>query len=105
MPTNVMEAWLASSHLCGANATYIEALYESYLQDPHTVDANWRTLFAELPKVSALPEEAHSIIRKQMKDAANKTKCLSRPQDAVHNDCLLYTSDAADEEASYVQAE
>ena len=31
MPTNVMETWLASSHLSGANSTYIEDIYESYL--------------------------------------------------------------------------
>ena len=86
MPTNVMETWLASSHLSGANSTYIEALYESYLQEPLAVDANWRTLFDELPQVNELPEEAHSVIREQMKDAVKKSKCFSSSQDVVHND-------------------
>lgn len=87
MPTNVMETWLASSHLSGANSTYIEALYESYLQDPFAVDANWRALFDELPQVSELPEQAHSDIREQIKiDTLKKSKCFSSPQDVVHND-------------------
>ncbi len=87
MPTNVMETWLASSYLSGSNSTYIEALYESYLQDPLTVDANWRALFDELPQVSDLPEQAHSVIRQQMKkEVLKKTKYFSSPENVVHND-------------------
>ena len=86
MSTNAMKTWLASSHLSGANSTYIETLYESYLQDPFTVDADWRALFDEFPQVSELPEEAHSVIRMQMKDAVKKTKYFRTSQDVVHND-------------------
>ncbi len=81
-----METWLASSHLSGANSTYIEALYESYLDDPLAVDANWRAVFDELPKVSELPEEAHSVIREQIRESAKKPKCFTPPKGAVHND-------------------
>ena len=86
MPTNVMETWLASSHLSGANSTYIEDIYESYLDDPLSVDANWREVFDELPSVSDSPEERHSIIREQMKHAAKAPKCFTPPEGAVHND-------------------
>lgn len=86
MPTNVMETWLASSYLSGANSTYIEDLYESYLDDPLTVDANWRKVFDALPSVSDLPEERHSVIREQMRHAAKAPKCFIPPQGAVHND-------------------
>lgn len=86
MPNNVMKTWLASSHLSGANSTYIESLYESYLEDPISVDANWRNVFDELPKVNDLPEEAHSVIRDQMKHAAKAPKCFTPPTGAVHND-------------------
>jgi 2-oxoglutarate dehydrogenase E1 component len=86
MPNNVMKEWLASSHLSGANSTYIEGLYESYLEDPISVDANWRNVFDELPKVNDLPEEAHSVIREQMKHAAKAPKCFTPPTGAVHND-------------------
>tara|TARA_R110001583_G_scaffold28634_5_gene101295 strand:- start:742 stop:3558 length:2817 start_codon:yes stop_codon:yes gene_type:complete len=86
MPTNVMETWLASSHLSGANSTYIEDIYESYLDDPLSVDANWREVFDELPSVTDAPEERHSIIREQMKHAAKSPKCFTPPEGAVHND-------------------
>ncbi|WP_019614163.1 2-oxoglutarate dehydrogenase E1 component [Psychromonas ossibalaenae] len=86
MPTNVMQTWLASSHFSGANSTYIEDLYELYLEDPLAVDANWREVFDELPQVSEQPEEAHSVIREQMKHAAKAPKCFTPPQGAVHND-------------------
>ena len=87
MPINVMETWLASSHLSGANSTYIETLYESYLQDPLTVDANWRALFDELPQVSELPEQAHSVIREQIKkDALKESRRFSSSLNIVHND-------------------
>lgn len=35
------------TELAGDNATYIEALYEQYLNDPNSVDADWQTYFAQ----------------------------------------------------------
>ena len=86
MPINAMETWLASSHLSGANSTYIEALYESYLLDPFAVDANWRTLFDSFPKISDAPETPLSLIREEMKVASRKLKSVVSPQYTVHND-------------------
>ncbi|WP_435237429.1 2-oxoglutarate dehydrogenase E1 component [Psychromonas sp. PT13] len=86
MANNAMEIWLASSHLSGANSTYIEALYESYLQDPLTVDTKWRTLFSHLPKVNESPEEIHSVIREQIKISARKSKHISSAQFSIPND-------------------
>ena len=40
---------LASSPLYGANAPYLEALYEQYLRDPQALDASWRQYFDALP--------------------------------------------------------
>jgi 2-oxoglutarate dehydrogenase E1 component len=89
MANNAMETWLASSHLSGANATYIEDLYEQYLQDPISVDANWRDIFDELPKVSDQVEEPHSVIRQQMKVLARKPKSFSASKTTeIHNDGL-----------------
>ena len=48
MHDDVLNAWLESSHLAGANATYIEDLYESYLKDPASVSDEWREQFAQL---------------------------------------------------------
>ena len=86
MANNVMQDWLASSHLYGANSTYIEALYESYLENPNHVDEHWRAVFIALPKVNDRPEEAHSIIRKQMQIAARQPKYLTKTTQVEHND-------------------
>jgi 2-oxoglutarate dehydrogenase E1 component len=39
-----------STPLSGANAPYVEALYEQYLEDPGSVDAEWRRVFDSLPE-------------------------------------------------------
>jgi len=33
--------------LFGSNAPIVEALYEAYLEDPNSIDANWRSYFEE----------------------------------------------------------
>jgi 2-oxoglutarate dehydrogenase E1 component len=52
---------LASTPLSGANATYVEALYERYLADPDSVEASWRSYFDGLPR-SGGGERAHSPV-------------------------------------------
>ncbi|MFO1314773.1 MAG: 2-oxoglutarate dehydrogenase E1 component [Burkholderiales bacterium] len=44
----VMKEFEATSTLFGANAPFIEELYEKYLADPGSVDAQWRAYFDEL---------------------------------------------------------
>ncbi|MEO6021868.1 MAG: 2-oxoglutarate dehydrogenase E1 component [Burkholderiales bacterium] len=48
----MMKTFLENSHLFGANAPFIEELYESYLQDPAQVSAEWRSYFDALQKAS-----------------------------------------------------
>ncbi len=40
-----LKDFLASSHLYGANAPFVEALYERWLEDPGAVPAEWRAQF------------------------------------------------------------
>src|SRR6187549_3660206 len=47
-------AFAATSFLYGANAPYLEQLYERYSRDPKTVDAEWREFFNGLKDA---PEE------------------------------------------------
>ena len=60
MPPSLLEQ-LASTPLSGANASYVEALYEQYLHDPASVDAAWRRYFDALPAGSG-PEQAHGAV-------------------------------------------
>jgi len=38
----------ATSLLFGANAPFVEGLYEQYLKDPQSVEPRWRGYFDEL---------------------------------------------------------
>jgi len=42
MQNSALKAWLDSSYLSGSNQSWIEQLYEDFLTDPDSVDANWR---------------------------------------------------------------
>lgn len=47
--------FLANSYLYGNNASYIETLYESYLENPDSVAPRWRDYFAQLQAGSVMP--------------------------------------------------
>ena len=80
MQNGVMKSWLESSHLAGANATYVEELYELYLSDPESVDEQWRFVFDSLPTVNGRsPEQAHSKVRDYFRRLAAETNYLSAP--------------------------
>ncbi len=51
----------ADLSLSGANAAYVEALYEQYLQNPNAVEPKWREFFAALGPATA-GERAHTPI-------------------------------------------
>ncbi|NMH58530.1 2-oxoglutarate dehydrogenase E1 component [Alteromonas ponticola] len=71
MQDSVMKAWLDSSHMAGANAPYVEELYEAYLEDPQSVDEAWRQVFDSLPKVEGTQlEDNHTTIRDQFRKLA-----------------------------------
>lgn len=71
MQQRLMNAWWESSHFAGGNATYVEEMYEAYLDDPNSVDADWRHIFDTLPKVDGVAlEEKHSDIKAYFKKLA-----------------------------------
>ncbi|MEZ8824912.1 2-oxoglutarate dehydrogenase E1 component [Vibrio sp. 10N.261.55.A7] len=75
MHNGVMKAWLESSHLAGANATYVEELYEMYLSDPDLVSDEWKRVFEELPvQASEAVEQPHSRVRDYFRRLAQETK-------------------------------
>ncbi|ASA54953.1 2-oxoglutarate dehydrogenase E1 component [Vibrio gazogenes] len=76
MHNGVMKAWLESSHLAGANATYVEDLYELYLSDPDLVSEEWRRVFEGLSRSdeSNVVEQPHSRIRDYFRRLAQETK-------------------------------
>ncbi|WP_076585619.1 2-oxoglutarate dehydrogenase E1 component [Vibrio ostreicida] len=78
MHNGVMKAWLESSHLAGANATYVEDLYELYLSDPDLVSEEWKRIFDDLPKSQEeVVEQPHSRVRDYFRRLAQETKHYS----------------------------
>jgi 2-oxoglutarate dehydrogenase E1 component len=49
---DMQELW-SSSQLNGASASWLESLYEAYLNDPGIVDPEWKKFFDGLPKVKS----------------------------------------------------
>ncbi len=47
--STVLQRQYESSLVHGANAPYVEAMYEAYLEDPGRVPREWRRYFGELP--------------------------------------------------------
>ncbi|MBQ1783353.1 MAG: 2-oxoglutarate dehydrogenase E1 component [Gammaproteobacteria bacterium] len=66
-----LQAWIESSHLSATHAAYIEDIYDQYLTDPVSVDAQWRAIFDGLPKVGA-SEESHSGVRDHFRTVARQ---------------------------------
>ena len=82
----MLELW-RSSHISGANAAYIEDLYEQYLSDPNGVAPEWRDYFDRLPKVAtsmvALHDVPHSVVQQQF---AQISKMRVRTEATVAHD-------------------
>ncbi|TKB44385.1 2-oxoglutarate dehydrogenase E1 component [Thalassotalea mangrovi] len=84
MPEGVMKAWLESSHLSGNNVAYIEELYESYLENAHSVSDEWRKIFDELPAIEGVEVETnHAVIREEFRELAKQgpKQVVSAPAD------------------------
>ncbi|MFA5632044.1 MAG: 2-oxoglutarate dehydrogenase E1 component [Porticoccaceae bacterium] len=65
MPDSIMEHFLRTSCYSGANAAYIEDLYEVYLHDANAVPERWRAFFDSLPRVENGPatDFSHETVR------------------------------------------
>ena len=65
MQDSLMYRQWSTSHLSGANAEYIEELFESYLTDPNSVPEEWRKYFDSLPLYDGIASKdiPHSNIR------------------------------------------
>ena len=44
-----MSDYMRDSHTSGGHLSYLEDLYESYLQDPNSISEEWKTYFNDLP--------------------------------------------------------
>ena len=87
MQNPTMESMLQTGHLSGANAAYVEDLYDRYLLDPDAIPAQWRAYFDSLPRTMG-PEHvdiSHNVIESQFK----KLGKISRFAPVLSNDAVV----------------
>ncbi len=75
-----MKEFLESSYLSGANAEYIEALYEQFLEDPTSMQGPWYSFFVDVK--AAGPDYSHTLIREQFKQMAGAPKVAVAPSES-----------------------
>lgn len=77
----------STGHLSGANADYVEDLYERFLSDPASIPEQWQVFFQSLPTASDVdtPDVSHAEIRKDFK-ALGK---VSRYAPVLSNDAVV----------------
>ena len=61
-----LEDLYKSSHLSGGNASYIEAYYEDWLEDEHSVPSQWATVFSALRNGGG-PETGHLDVQEKFR--------------------------------------
>ena len=70
------QSQVGSSSINGGNATYVEAYYEQFLEDPESVDPSWRAYFRsiQIQDSNAPREVAHSDILARFERIARDKK-------------------------------
>jgi 2-oxoglutarate dehydrogenase E1 component len=89
MQESDMEELWRSGHISGGNASYVEELYEAYLQDPASVADQWRSYFETLPMVEgALAQDiSHSTVKNHfLLLSKNQSRVSPVPASSVHSD-------------------
>ncbi|MFO1414411.1 MAG: 2-oxoglutarate dehydrogenase E1 component [Burkholderiales bacterium] len=77
----MMKEFESTSTLFGANAPFIEELYERYLADPESVGPEWRTYFDELR--GGAPDVAHAPVVESFRELARNRRVQGAMVDAT----------------------
>ena len=81
MAESFLERMRNSSHLSGGNVGYVEALFESFLEDPNAVPEEWREYFDKLPTVAGAIDAdiPHSTVIKHF-EILGRNRLRARPE-------------------------
>ena len=66
------QSLIESSSIQGGNAAYVEDLYEQYLSDPESVDAEWRAYFRGVQGPSGAADVPHGPVRAKFEKLARE---------------------------------
>ena len=85
----IMQELAQTSTLFGSNAPFIEEMYERYLADPASVDANWRAYFDELRGDAA--DVSHAPVVESFRELARNRRVQGAMVDAttMHKQVLV----------------
>ena len=61
---STINQWIENSHLFGANAPFIESLFEDYCRDPGSISEYWRQYFAHLEQGGTSPPPLQAFTSK-----------------------------------------
>jgi 2-oxoglutarate dehydrogenase E1 component len=87
---SVMKEFEASSLLNGANASFVEELYEQYLADANAVDAAWRKLFDSWQQDNAARKDVpHSPVIAAFENLARNPRAAASPAAPAADDKAL----------------
>src|SRR5205814_5448018 len=86
---SVMKEFEASSQLFGANAPFIEELYDSYLADPASVSGSWRKLFDSWQAEGRGKDVPHSQIIAAFEERARNPQAARAPAAGAGDDKSL----------------
>ena len=68
-----MSEYMNNSHTSGGHLSYLEDLYESYLQDPSSIPEEWRAYFNDLPFQNGSKEDSsHLDVIKSFQDTPRR---------------------------------
>lgn len=91
-PHDSMQAQWETSQLDGANATYLEALYETFLTDPNAVEPSLKAYFEQLQKDQAGAQDvANSAVKAKFVNYEPKYSA-SAASSTASMDCAKYAS-------------
>ncbi|HEY9448085.1 MAG TPA: 2-oxoglutarate dehydrogenase E1 component, partial [Burkholderiales bacterium] len=76
-----MKEFLGNSYLFGANAPFIEALYDAYLTDPQSIEPRWRGYFDELQKLDdgGAADVSHQAVQERFVALARTQRAGAAP--------------------------
>ena len=93
----MMKELLANSYLFGANAPFIEALYDAWLRDPGAVDPRWRDYFDELQRLEGGASDVSHF------DVQERFACLAREHRAPRATVLITRPQLGDKQFGVLQ--
>ena len=79
----MMKELRGNSYLFGANAPFVEGLYEAYLHDPETVAPEWRRYFDQMQQIPGERDVAHAPVIDSFIRLAKSRRDIAVPSAAV----------------------